>query len=360
MLLIPSRFPMQFLTIARIYHHFDDTISLRDVWWVMDGELNEQAKVASAHLTDNRELADLHSEVAWLSQALIEFADLLSFFKSGEKGPFQHKNYLYFETIQTLREATVAMLNGSPRASTGLLRAVLEMTLLHCYWQKSIEKTGSSKRFYDWLNGRKLKPKFRDVLANNLKWLEIPAAEMSKDEVQRTYDQLCAYVHAPIHKESLTMLNQGNIGGVSTGVLCNWLVLARDALRIALHQFVHLYPQCLFPVDITKKFGFNPPAGMYFDKFNMVPLKAVFNDSQIESWTSRLKCHPTVEFALDFHNSRPNLTKERILQSWDNSEEFDGKGRETDDPAVLWLKAKLEMRAISMATAYSRPLTPVF
>ena len=350
---------MQFLTITRFYRHLDDDISLRDVWWIMDEELNEQARVASAHLTDNQELVDLHSEVAWLSQALIEFVDLLSFKPTG-KGPIQHRNFLYFEAIQALREATVAMLNGSPRASTGVLRLVLEMTLLHCYWQKHIERSRSSKRFYDWLDGTKQKPKFRDILANNLEWLEIPPEELAKDDVQPTYDQLCAYVHAPTHKESLTMLNHGNLGGVGVGVLWNWLVLARDALRIALHLFVHLYPQCLFPVDITKKFGFSPPAAMYFDKFNFVPLKALINDHQIETWKSRLRCHPTVEEALYYYNSRQDVTKAQILHAWDHSEEFGGTDRETDDPEVLWLKVKLQMRAISMAFAYSQPLKPVF
>ena len=350
---------MKIFTIARIYRQTTDAISLRDVWTITDEELNALAEVADTRLGEERELTDLHREVAWLSQSLIEFADLMSF-TPASKGSVQHRNYVYLEAIQALRESAVAMLNGSPRASTGLLRAILEMTSLHCYWQKRIEKTESTKRFYDWLNGRKQKPKFREIIANNLEWLEIPADEMSGEYVQCIYGQLCAYVHAPIHKESLTMLNQGNVGGIDTGVLRNWLVLARDALRIALHQFVYLYPQCLFFVDISLKFGFNWPPGMYFDKFNIVPLKAVFNDSQFESWTSRLKSHPNVEFALGYYNSRPDLTKEQIWQSWENSEEFDGMCRETDDLEVLRLESKLQMRTISMAFAYSQPMKPVF
>ena len=57
------------------------------------------------------------------------------------------------------------MLNGSPRASTGLLRSVMEMLMLHCWWQERISRKGSSEQFYDWLEGRRAKPKFRDVVA---------------------------------------------------------------------------------------------------------------------------------------------------------------------------------------------------
>ena len=59
-------------------------------------------------------------------------------------------------------------------------------------------------------------------------------------------------------------------------------------------------PQFLFPVDINRKFGFNPPVGMYFDKFNFVPLKAVFGGAQIETYKTRLQDHEFVEGAMSF------------------------------------------------------------
>lgn len=348
---------MQFFVMARVYRRPDDAISLRDVWTIADGELNERARVACGHLRDDRQLANLHREVAWSAQALIEFADLASFTRTG-KGRVQYRNYLYFEASHAFREATVAMLNGLPRASTGLLRSVLEMILLHCWWQKRIERMGSSEQFYDWLEGRRPQPRFRDVVANNIEWLEIPASANVAKKTLRTYKQLCSYVHAPIREQSVTMLNQGNVGGDGVGVLYHWLVLARDALRIGLEQLVYMYPQCVFPVDICRKFGFNPPVGMYFDKFNYVPLEAVFDATQIESWRTRLKDRPTVQVALDFYNSRQDLTSEQILQTWDDMEGSSQADRETDDPVALWFMVKAQMRALSMGLTYSEPMLP--
>ncbi len=348
---------MEFFVMARIFRHPDDAISLRDVWTFADGELNVLGEAASRRLDDEKQVAKLHREVASSTQALIEFWDLVNFTRTG-KGRVQYRNYLYFEALHALREATVGMLNGLPRASTGLLRSVLEMVLLHCWWQKRIERTGNSKQFYGWLEGRRPQPRFRDIVANNLDWLEFPAATEASKSIQHTYNQLCSYVHAPIREESLTMLNRGNVGRGAAAVLNHWLALAREVLLIGLQQLVHLYPQSIFPVDVYRKFGFNPPVGTYFDKFNFVPLEAVFGIAQIESWRSRLRNHLTVEGLLDFYNSRLDLTEEEILQTWDYVKCSSPVDRETDDPVARWFTVKAQMRAISMGMTYSEPLGP--
>ena len=349
---------MHFFGVARIYRNPDDAISLRDVWTMADGELNEVAGIASARLQDEEELTNLHREVAWASQALIEFVDLASFISSSVKGRFQYKNYLYFEAVCALREATVGMLNGLPRASTGLLRSVLEMLLLHCWWQKRISRKRNSVEFYEWLEGERAQPRFRDVVANNFAWLGIPAETAAIKHVERTYKRLCSYVHAPIREESFTMLNRGNVGHVGVGVLRHWLVMARDALRIALEQLVHLYPLCLFPVDVNGKFGFNPPVGMYFDKFNFVPLMAVFGEQAIEAYRDRLQNQHVVEGAMNFYRSRPDLTREQILDTWDGETGTEIVTGDLEDPVALWFLMKAQVRVLSLTLTYSDPLGP--
>ena len=346
---------MNFFTVARIYRYPDDEISLQDVWTIADGELSAIGEKASESLQSIEKLADLHREVAWAAQALIEFADLADFTPS-EKGRLLYKNYLYFEAVSALREATVGLLNGSPRASTGLLRTVLEMLMLHCWWQMRISRKGNSEQFDDWLAGQRAKPRFRDVIANNFEWLGIPREADATDHVDQTYRRLCSYVHAPIRRESVTILNQGNVGQVGVGVLRHWLSLARDVLLISLEQLVHLYPQCLFPVDIVRKFGFNPPVGMYFDKFNFVPLQAVFGEEAIETYRVRLKDREIVESAMNFHRSRPDLTREEILETWNEEDKSESSDERTDDVIALWFRTKAELRSISLLLTYSDPL----
>ena len=349
--------PMHFFTMNRIYRNPEDAISLRDVWTIVDGELNGTAAFAWERLRSEDELGALHREVAWAAQALLEFADLLSFTRPA-KGRVQYQNYLYFEATSALREATVGILNGSPRAASGLLRSVIEMLLFHCWWQKRMSRKGSSSQFYCWLEGRRSHPKFRDVVANNFEWLGIPGEGGAQEHVNRTYERLCSYVHAPIREESFTMLNRGNVGHVGVGVLRHWLGLARDVLRIALEQLVHLYPQCLFPVDITRKFGFNPPVGMYFDEFNFVPLRAVLGGDAIETRRARLKDREVVEAGRQFYESRPDLTRDQILATRDDEDGSEALGDTSDDPDALWLRAKVRNRVVLMALTYSDPLGP--
>ena len=119
---------------------------------------------------------------------------------------------------------------------------------------------------------------------------------------------------------------------------------------------IHLYPQCLFPVDINRKFGFNPPVGMYFDKFNFVPLKAVFGKETIETYRVRLKDREIIEGAMNFYKSRPDLTREQMLETWSGENETGSIDGESDDPIVLWFRAKAQMRVLSMVLTYSAPL----
>ncbi len=348
---------MQFGFVSRLYRHPEDEISLRDVWGIDDVELNAEAQLAWKYLQDGGELAELHRRVAWLSQAIIEFTDLMDFNPS-QRGRVQRKNYLYFEAVSAMREATVGMLNGSPRASTGLLRSVLEMFLLHCWWQVRMSQKNSTAKFYDWLEGNKNNPRFRDVVKGNFKCLGIPGGDDALNKVNDVYRRLCSYVHAPLLSESMTTLGQGNLRDVSAPVLRHWLELARDTLRIALEHLVHLKPQCLFPVDIPRKFAFRPPVGMYFDAFNVVPLKAVFGEHRIKEYRARLNDHEIVQMVMDVYNSWPDQTIEQIQECWDNqcAAEFDSEVPE--DVASRWFLEKSRMRVLYMMLSYAKPLGP--
>ena len=348
---------MQFEFVSRLYRHPDDEISLRDVWTISAGELCAAADIAWKHLQDNAELAAMHRRVAWLSQALIEFADLADLTPI-KNGRMQRKNYLYFEAISALREATIGILNGSPRASTGLLRSVLEMLLLHCWWQERMTRTETSDPFYDWLEGRGKKPRFREVIRNNVKSLEIPGETDAVAQADEIYERLCSYVHAPLLSESMTVMDGGNVRHVGVPVLSQWFQLAENTLRIALENFVHLKPQCLFPVDIPRKFGFSPLAGMYFDEFNFIPLTAVFGEVQIGEYRARLETRESVRNIMDIYDSFPDLTTGQILERWDETYSREFGDDVPDNVKSRWFLVKSKMRVLSMTLSYSKPLGP--
>ncbi len=343
---------MEFFNFVRVFRSPTDPISLIDCWMIDDTELNTVAKTSLKSLKNEKILGAKHRDLAWLIQALIEFMDLLQLrFHAGRQ--WKQNNYLYFEAVATLREATVGMLNGLPRASTGLLRSTLEMLMLHCWWQTKIKEKNGSDKFYCWLRGQRNGPNFNQVIKDNLDALGIPTNDLTIQHVKGVYKQLCSYVHAPLPNESMTTLSQGNQMNNSIDVMRSWMCLATDVLRIILKQFVHLYPQCIFPVDIIKKFGFNPPVGLYFDKYNFVPIMAIFDEAQIEKYRMRLRNHELVQTGVDFYKSRPYLTRDEILQTWDHKLRGDLPNNAADNLEGLYFQGKAETRVSSWALPYS-------
>ncbi len=162
----------------------------------------------------------------------------------------------------------------------------------------------------------------------------------------------CSYVHTPIRDESFTMMNRGNVGFVGVSILRHWLAMALDVLRISLEQLVHVYPQCLFPVDICRKFGFNPPVGMYFDEYNFVPLATALGKDAIGICQARLRDHEIVDMAMQVYESRPDLTPEKIRDTWQH-DDTEISVDAADDSVGRWLQTKSRTRVALMALTYS-------
>ncbi len=343
---------MTYAFVHRIYRHVNDEISLRDVWAIRNEELNATAEIIEKHLHDEKELSRLHHDVAWLSQALIEFASILDF-PSPQERLWWRKNYLYFEAVNALREAVVGMLNGVFRSSIGTLRSALQMFLLHCWWQERMMRGKKTKHFCEWLEGKRDAPPFKNMLRDNLSFFDMPSNDAEVEKAYKIFEQLCPHVHAPLIEESLTTLRQGNVRSVTTPALLYWLTLARDTLRMALDHFVHHRPQSLFPVDIPRKFGFNPPVGMYADKFSFVALNAALGDERIRECREKLRDHDIVQSVTDFYEMRPDYTAEQISATWDD----DCRREFGDDiPGNLdacWFLVKNKLRVTSMVMAYT-------
>ena len=97
---------------------------------------------------------------------------------------------------------------------------------------------------------------------------------------------------------------------------------------------------------------------MYFDEFNFVPLRAVLGGDAIESCRARLKDREVVEATMQFYESRPDLTSDQILATWDDEDGSEAPGDELEDPVALGLRVKVRNRVVSMALTFSDPLGP--
>jgi hypothetical protein len=303
-------------------------------------------------IDSDHDLARLHRNISWLSQAIIEFVDLLGL-HFPRSGRWLHTNYLFFEALSALRESAVTGLNGSTRASLSTLRSSMEMFLCHCWWQERLFLAKTFEPFYEWLEGKKTSPPFKNIVRDNFRSLQLPKSDLTFDKVYDTYRVLCSYVHAPLLKDSITTIKGSNRPEASRAVLRYWMKITQITLRIVLEQLIFHKPQSLFPVNINRKFAFSPPVGMFFDEFNVVPLHAALGEEMMEKYRTAAKETELVEDVMKFYDSQPDLSDEQILRRWDKEydREFGGAGPPKDIQS-RWALVKAQMRVVTMALSY--------
>ena len=342
---------MELLFISRIYPHPDPEITLRDVWWFAEDELNAVGQLTEELIESDDDLTRLHRTVSWLSQAIIEFVDLLGL-HFPRSGRWTHTNYLFYEAMSALRESIIIGLNGSTRASLSTLRSSMEMFLFHCWWQERLFLKKNFEPFYDWLEGKKPTPPFKNIVQDNFRSFHLPKSDLTFDKVFDTYRALCSYVHAPLLRESITTISGSIRPGASQPLVKYWMEMMQITLRIVLEQLIFHKPQSLFPVDINRKFAFSPPVGMFFDNLNSVPLRAALGEEMMDTYRTAAKEIQLVKDVMNFYQSHPDLSDEQISRMWDEEDQGEFGKDVPNDMQSRWVLVKARMRVANMALSY--------
>lgn len=74
-----------------------------------------------------------------------------------------NRHYCYYESLVYLREIGACFLDKNFLAAFTLLRPFMELSILHLYWYMRCEENGYHP-YYQWLNGTKNKPPFKNIL----------------------------------------------------------------------------------------------------------------------------------------------------------------------------------------------------
>ena len=268
-------------------------------------------------------------------------------------GRFINSNYLFFEGLAALREATLCGCAGLVHASFATLRSAFEMLSLHHWWRDRLFFAESHEGFYDWLEGRRKPPPLKNVLEENWRTFNPAPGMATLDQARDVYEFLCAYSHRPILKESTVRMRGGNASKSVPGELFEfWLDGLERTTRLLLENMVSARPECLFPVELHRKFGFNQPIGLFFDQHNFRALQSAFSVGEIASFCAHYNDHDTVVSLRDWLASQADISDEAVLESWEE-EEIDDRERslaERITARVLMQKAKV--RAMAWGFAY--------
>jgi hypothetical protein len=267
-------------------------------------------------------------------------------------GRYFNINYFFFEGITTLSEAVLSGVNGCVHASLATLRAVFEIFALHCHWKERRRDADMYDEFYAWISGAAKAPGFMSVIGSCYPG-SLPRGAVNENDARSLYRKLCAYVHKPTLGESITTIRGGNSTGVSGPLLEYWLGTLVELQHHLIELLVRSSPAALFPIDVTRKFGFNPPMGLFFDPQSFAILEKALGKELIAAYRiwSEVDGAPPPE--IQWAKDRPDLTDAKILKSWHDTTtpRLEGKTKaEKFERGRMMLKAKT--RVISQSLAY--------
>lgn len=343
---------MEFTGYVRALTDTNIPLSIDSVWDFKEFELSPVAHKSSELFQDQSgPFFPTASKIAALSQALLEFQDLITMMLP-QKGRIGSVNFLFYEGISGVREAILIGISGLTHSSFAALRAAVEMLVLHEWWRERLFFADSHEDFYGWLEGKRKAVPFRNALESNFDRFAKSPELVSISDAYEIYEFLCRYAHRPILSQSIIPLRGGNIGTTPTKQLMSfWLVSIQRVLTFILHHMISARPECLIEVDVYRKFGFNKPIGMFFDRYNLIALEMALGKEQLERLRNQFKENNTVMSLVEFAGSYPDLIDEEILASW--KEPAPGRDGSTLAEKIFLriLHQKAHTRALSWAFA---------
>ena len=102
------------------------------------------------------------------------------------------------------------------------------------------------------------------------------------------------------------------------------------------------FPMAFHPVDISRKFGFNYPVGMFMDDIGSRIIKNSISGKDYEHFEKYAKFCDLYDDLMSFYNSRADLTDNEIEATWDK--ENDGK---YEGLLVSHCKVRTKLRVIN-------------
>jgi hypothetical protein len=350
---------MEFKVTAKAFSQIPDDIALREIWDIDDRELSEIGRSALELLAKPPQpLRDVFQRICWQWQALIELQDIQGM-PVPKKGSFLNTSYLYCQFLFVQRQVIIAAINGQVHVALAGLRSAFETFVYHYWWRSRLEFADSYDDFNDWLMGKKGQTPFSQVRRDLFGKLPYPSKALSEDDFCGLYSDLCAYAHKPKLDQSLLSIRSSNItSAVDAAELVYWLSLTAQAQRLMLDLAVSQNPLALFPVDVYRKFGFNPPAGIFLDTYSGPIVEKAFGPELYEDYQKHFAKLDPPESQLGWFEDFPSLTEEQILAS--SKDDVPPRHKDPDFRIEVLRRAtamKAHQRAIIWAFSHMPPGT---
>ena len=352
---------MQFSAKVRVFKVPPDYVSLRGVWDIDDSELAPNGAIALERLEAYPDpVQTIYRDVCWQGQALIEFQDLQEM-PFPQSGRFLNLGYLYCESLNALRQVVICALNGQVHAALAVLRSSLEALVYHYWWRRKLFLAGDYEAFYNWLFGKERNTRFAAVISDTLNDLPRPTQAVVFDDLQTVYSQLCSYAHKATLDEAITTIRGGNVQQQSDFEIFYWLSMLGRTQRSMLDIATLSNPHALFPLDIYRKFGFNPPLGVFLDQFSGYYVGKALGESARSAYREHFKKIDPPSSQMAWFEEFPDLTDEEVLATWHEEVPNEPSNSSFEDKFVrraALMKAKVRAMLWSFSYMQDTPEMP--
>lgn len=226
--------------------------------------------------------------------------------------------YFYYESKYILTESILCGLNGFYCATCSLMRLFLEFNLLQLYYYGLIKKNNNYNCLSEYLKANR-----------NIKWGKLISRSLPKDNfcepikerIRLSLKAQSQYAAHPYHPEYSPKQFANMVPGPSLEGIFYWPAYIQIVLQSVLWGYYVNFPMLFHPVDILKKFGFNPPVGLFIDEVGGKIISKSLSPKDYKEFVDYSSKSKKVENLLSWYSSLKNLTEEEILATWNTREE---------------------------------------
>lgn len=263
-------------------------------------------------------------KLKWQLMAYLTIQDMFTSFLHDDQGAQNifRQWYFYYESKYLLTEAILCGLNGFS-ASIGLLaRLFIEFSLLQNYIYRKINNTNSYKDLERYFK-KGFNPNWSTIIKGAM-----PSDNFCKPIKKRIQVHLDGLSKSFAHPYQ-PIFSSKHFGSYTPEQNFENLLFP-FSLSMILEPILWVYyvnfPMLFHPVCIYKKFGFNYPTGIFMDHSGAKAIQFSVTDEDYAHFKEYTLKTQEYSDAMEFFNSRQELTNIEIEDTWDpdNDGKFEG------------------------------------
>lgn len=313
------------LFMSTIDHKNDiDKVPIYDILSLDKNRFSEEGLAIIETLETDKDFPfqDLYRQLKWKLICLNNVQDVLTgtVYNHGDKDIILgSRNYFYYEGLHLLREYFYCGFNNYLSAAEHLLRTFVEFNIKQCYFDFACREQNSFKPLIEYFKTGISKSPLS--MAHEF----LPQDDISKPIKKRiqTLLKTLSIKSSHAYKPIDSLRGNGKLSHeYSIDTIVFWMSL-NDSLTTVLWFYFSTKPALFNPKDVTRKFGFSPPVGIFISDMQYQAIVNSLSESDLNTFLSHAKKTNEFKAYEDFYNSQSDLSDEEIMQTWDEDKKPD-------------------------------------